>query len=304
VLVMNIDDVSTETCLICKEHWWNTEMFSTSCIESHGRNFSTYYKFTLSVINRNLKFSGHVSIWTSSCFVTWNSCLKFVSTFQFPLEWCIGESVSTTLNFKNQCIIGHPSAFYCKVDSKRARRRPVMRAMRADVFRFACSSIPRQQLMYHEKATFVIQISAIIAKSPSCFTSVIPAVGKQLTNRRQTTTVRDPLYNRYTAWQLHKNRVRWSHARLRFEEEQKCHVFEWLRRGFGLVNQFIGSLLTVTTNNCNTFKITIIITHKVFNSHVKSSQVFYELPVAVSYRELNWSQSQNHTATDGQSVSQ
>jgi hypothetical protein len=44
----------------------------------------------------------------------------------------------------------------------------------------------------------------------------------------------------------------------------------------------------VTTNNCNTFKITVIITHKVFNSHVKSSRVFYELPVAASYRELNW----------------
>jgi hypothetical protein len=53
------------------------------------------------------------------------------------------------------------------------------------------------------------------------------------------------------------------------------------------MNRFIGSSLLVTTNNCNTFKITVIITHEVFNSHVKSSQVFYELPVPVSYRELN-----------------
>jgi hypothetical protein len=34
-----------------------------------------------------------------------------------------------------------------------------------------------------------------------------------------------------------------------------CHVFEWLRCGFRLVNRFIGSSLVVTTNNCNTFKI-------------------------------------------------
>jgi hypothetical protein len=59
-----------------------------------------------------------------------------------------------------------------------------------------------------------------------------------------------------------------------------CHVFEWPRRGFGLVNRFIGSSLVVTTN-CNTFKITVIITHNVFNSHVKSSQGFF-------CRELNW----------------
>jgi hypothetical protein len=81
------------------------------------------------------------------------------------------------------------------------------------------------------------------------------------------------------------------------------HVVEWLRRWFGLVNRFTGSSLVVTTNKCNTFNITVIITHKVFNPHVKSSQVFYELPVAVSYRELNWTRSQSHIATDGRSVS-
>jgi hypothetical protein len=40
-----------------------------------------------------------------------------------------------------------------------------------------------------------------------------------------------------------------------------CHMFRWLRRGFGLVNRFIGFSLVATTNNCNTFKITVIITH-------------------------------------------
>jgi hypothetical protein len=30
---------------------------------------------------------------------------------------------------------------------------------------------------------------------------------------------------------------------------------------FGLVNWVIGSSLVITTNNCNTFKITVIITH-------------------------------------------
>jgi hypothetical protein len=41
-----------------------------------------------------------------------------------------------------------------------------------------------------------------------------------------------------------------------------CHVFEWLRREFGLVNRFIGSSLVITTTSCNTFKITVIITTK------------------------------------------
>jgi hypothetical protein len=43
----------------------------------------------------------------------------------------------------------------------------------------------------------------------------------------------------------------------------------------------------VTIFHYYTFKITVIITHKAFNSHVKSSQVFYKLLVAFSYRELH-----------------
>jgi hypothetical protein len=65
--------------------------------------------------------------------------------------------------------------------------------------------------------------------------------------------------------------------------------------------RFIGSSLVVTTNNCYTLKITVIVTHKVFNSHIRSLQVFYEPPVAVSYQELNSSQNQGPTATDSQS---
>jgi hypothetical protein len=38
-----------------------------------------------------------------------------------------------------------------------------------------------------------------------------------------------------------------------------------------LITRFIGSSQVVTTNNCNTFKIAVIITHKVFISHVNSS---------------------------------
>jgi hypothetical protein len=40
VLAVNIADaISTELCPISKEHWWNKEMLSTSCIESHGGHF-------------------------------------------------------------------------------------------------------------------------------------------------------------------------------------------------------------------------------------------------------------------------
>jgi hypothetical protein len=40
-------------------------------------------------------------------------------------------------------------------------------------------------------------------------------------------------------------------------------VFLWLRREFELTIGFIWSSLVVTTNNCNTFKITVIKTQKV-----------------------------------------
>jgi hypothetical protein len=59
------------------------------------------------------------------------------------------------------------------------------------------------------------------------------------------------------------------------------------------VNRFIGYSLVVTTNNHNTFKITLIVTH--VKSHTKSSQADfqsffnYELPVAMSYRQLTLS---------------
>jgi hypothetical protein len=57
-----------------------------------------------------------------------------------------------------------------------------------------------------------------------------------------------------------------------------CHR---LKRGFGLVNRFIGSSLVVTTDNGNTFKITVIITHtlslhrsSIYFSHKHSALIF------------------------------
>jgi hypothetical protein len=47
------------------------------------------------------------------------------------------------------------------------------------------------------------------------------------------------------------------------------HVFQWLRRRFGLVNRFIGSSLVVTTISSYTLKITVTIAH--VTSHNKSS---------------------------------
>jgi hypothetical protein len=54
----------------------------------------------------------------------------------------------------------------------------------------------------------------------------------------------------------------------------------------GLADGTVGRNITSTL----TFTIIVIITLKVFNSHFKPSQVFYELPAAVSYRELNWTE--------------
>jgi hypothetical protein len=48
-----------------------------------------------------------------------------------------------------------------------------------------------------------------------------------------------------------------------------CHVFQWLRREFGLVNRFIGSSLVVNTISSYTLKITVTIAH--VTSHTKST---------------------------------
>jgi hypothetical protein len=48
------------------------------------------------------------------------------------------------------------------------------------------------------------------------------------------------------------------------EEENTQYIVAclgWLRCGFEVMNRFIGSSLVVTTNNYNTFKITVIMTH-------------------------------------------
>jgi hypothetical protein len=41
-------------------------------------------------------------------------------------------------------------------------------------------------------------------------------------------------------------------------------MYEWLKIGFGLVIEFIDHLQVVAAINYNTFKITVIITNKIF----------------------------------------
>jgi hypothetical protein len=73
------------------------------------------------------------------------------------------------------------------------------------------------------------------------------------------------------------------------------------------MSRFIGYSPVVTTNNYNTLKITVIITN--VKSHIKFSQADfqfffnYELPVAMSYRQLTLSESESYVTTDGQSAS-
>jgi hypothetical protein len=58
-----------------------------------------------------------------------------------------------------------------------------------------------------------------------------------------------------------------------------CHMFQRRRRGFGLVNRFIGSWLVITTISSYTLKITLTTEH--VTSHTKSSN---------SSSELKWSE--------------
>jgi hypothetical protein len=60
VLVVNIDGGSTEVCLICKEHWWNKEMLSTS-LKKRWQKFTHTWK---SAITRKLNVSRHSLMWT------------------------------------------------------------------------------------------------------------------------------------------------------------------------------------------------------------------------------------------------
>jgi hypothetical protein len=62
---------------------------------------------------------------------------------------------------------------------------------------------------------------------------------------------------------------------------QYCHMFGWLRRGFVLVNRFIGSSLIVITNNCDTFKITVITTHT-------SSSIYFSCKHSAPVSQLSW----------------
>jgi hypothetical protein len=60
-----------------------------------------------------------------------------------------------------------------------------------------------------------------------------------------------------------------SRAPLKWWRNKYCHVFQWLRCGFGLVNQFIGSSLVINRISCYTLKITVTIEH--IMSCIKSS---------------------------------
>jgi hypothetical protein len=63
-----------------------------------------------------------------------------------------------------------------------------------------------------------------------------------------------------------------------------CHVFQWIRRGFELLNRFIGSSLAVTTISY-TIKITVTIAH--VTSHTKSSNSSSG-HIAVPLQLRNW----------------
>jgi hypothetical protein len=60
-----------------------------------------------------------------------------------------------------------------------------------------------------------------------------------------------------------------SNTRIYVVSSKYCHVSQWLRRGFGLVNRFIGSSLVVATISSYTLKTTVTIAH--VTSHTKSS---------------------------------
>jgi hypothetical protein len=65
-----------------------------------------------------------------------------------------------------------------------------------------------------------------------------------------------------------------------------CHVCQWLRREFWLVNGFIGTSLVKTTVSSYTLKITVTIAH--VTSHTKSSSGHTAVPLEL--KELKWSQ--------------
>jgi hypothetical protein len=63
-----------------------------ACIEFCGGHFEHLYKCTLSAVTHRLNVSGHMLIWTFffSCFCMWNSCPKFLCTFQLhPILWTL-----------------------------------------------------------------------------------------------------------------------------------------------------------------------------------------------------------------------
>jgi hypothetical protein len=82
-------------------------------------------------------------------------------------------------------------------------------------------------------------------------------------------------------------------------------VFEWPRRGFGLVNRFIGSSLVVTTISSYTLKIAVVITH---TSCLLFTSLVSILHYSFNCLELSWalrkSKSKSKSHCDWRSVSQ
>jgi hypothetical protein len=59
-----------------------------------------------------------------------------------------------------------------------------------------------------------------------------------------------------------------------------CRVYGWLRRGFGLVNRFIRSLLVSTVISSYTLKISVTITHVTsYTKSSTSSRGYYAVPL-------------------------
>jgi hypothetical protein len=88
VLVVNIDDVvSAETCLICKEHWWNKETPVTSLNKALTKVLSHNI---LSAITHKLNVSRHMLIWTFFIVLICGTHAQSMSSpFSYILYVCI-----------------------------------------------------------------------------------------------------------------------------------------------------------------------------------------------------------------------
>jgi hypothetical protein len=93
-------------------------------------------------------------------------------------------------------------------------------------------------------------------------------------------------------------------AKTNNKKKNHCHVFQWLRRRFGLVNRFTGYSLVVPTISSYTLKIIVTIAH--VTSHTKSSnsssghtavplELWFSSEVSSHSRILSYPLGMNHT---------